>query len=178
MAPSLDLENLLPETPSGMFYLYGPSQGLGSETRTRNERRARGLGRLATAGADSRGIPLALMRTNQLLILLLIAGLEPCAAIALETPKMDLSGRVAGWLQPPIASVTSLRDQMKFQAGPEGFFSPSRKEERRVYLQTLPQAQKTAILMVSATLWGFALVLPWCGAGGTWPAQPAAPGFR
>ena len=137
--------------------LYGPSQGLGSETRTRNERSARGLGRFATAGADSRGTPLILMQTNQLLILLLIAGIEPFAAIALETPKMDLSGRVAGWLQPPISSVTSFRDQMKFQAGPEGFFSPSRKEERRVYLQTLPQAQKTAILMVSAKPWGFAM---------------------
>ncbi|KAJ1474069.1 hypothetical protein T484DRAFT_1833754 [Baffinella frigidus] len=84
-------------------------------------------------------------RLIQLGIVLAMTTLSPVAALeSTKSPaRMDFSGRLAGFMLP----ATSFCERVKFETGPDGLMSPSRSEERRIYLANLPQAQKTAILM-------------------------------
>mmetsp|Transcript_32134 Transcript_32134/g.76197 ORF Transcript_32134/g.76197 Transcript_32134/m.76197 type:complete len:378 (-) Transcript_32134:190-1323(-) len=91
-------------------------------------------------------------RLIQLGIVLAMTTLSPVAALeSTKSPaRMDFSGRLAGFMLP----ATSFCERVKFETGPDGLMSPSRSEERRIYLANLPQAQKTAILMLAGGLAG------------------------
>jgi len=66
------------------------------------------------------------------------------AYAAIESTKVNVAGKCTAFA----TQASDLCNNIKAQMGPEGFFSPAAKDSRREYLQSLPPAQKTAILMV------------------------------
>jgi hypothetical protein len=68
------------------------------------------------------------------------------AYAAIESTKVNVAGKCTAFA----TQASDLCNKVKAQMGPEGYFSPAAKDSRREYLQSLPPAQKTAILMVLA----------------------------